>query len=193
MHVAGGAGCIAIESAAVSSSRADGQSGGADRGRTDDLLNAIQALSQLSYSPTAGADLTLRLQLCQSRRSRHSLSARLSRADLPLGIRLGCTHRPQSGARNFVCEWGASECHRVRFVPLWRRGGIGRRDGFKIRFSQGSAGSIPAAATICGSRDLAAAVSRGAFSGRSQGSVSPRGNDSIRLEKMLKVLEIHQG
>ena len=26
--------------------------GGADRDRTDDLLSAIQALSQLSYSPT---------------------------------------------------------------------------------------------------------------------------------------------
>ena len=28
------------------------KSGGADRDRTDGLLNAIQALSQLSYSPT---------------------------------------------------------------------------------------------------------------------------------------------
>jgi hypothetical protein len=28
--------------------------GGAERGRTADLLNAIQALSQLSYSPTLG-------------------------------------------------------------------------------------------------------------------------------------------
>ena len=28
--------------------------GGADRDRTDDLLNAIQALSQLSYGPTRG-------------------------------------------------------------------------------------------------------------------------------------------
>ena len=28
--------------------------GGADRDRTDDLLNAIQALSQLSYGPTIG-------------------------------------------------------------------------------------------------------------------------------------------
>jgi hypothetical protein len=28
-----------------------GEYGGADRDRTDDLLNAIQALSQLSYSP----------------------------------------------------------------------------------------------------------------------------------------------
>ena len=27
------------------------ENGGADRDRTDDLLNAIQALSQLSYSP----------------------------------------------------------------------------------------------------------------------------------------------
>ena len=30
--------------------------GGAERDRTVDLLNAIQALSQLSYSPTASAD-----------------------------------------------------------------------------------------------------------------------------------------
>ena len=28
--------------------------GGANRNRTDDLLNAIQALSQLSYGPTRG-------------------------------------------------------------------------------------------------------------------------------------------
>jgi hypothetical protein len=35
--------------------------GGADRDRTDDLLNAIQALSQLSYSPTI---LYLGLALC---------------------------------------------------------------------------------------------------------------------------------
>ncbi len=28
--------------------------GGANRNRTDDLLNAIQALSQLSYGPTPG-------------------------------------------------------------------------------------------------------------------------------------------
>jgi hypothetical protein len=31
--------------------------GGAKRDRTVDLLNAIQALSQLSYSPELGADL----------------------------------------------------------------------------------------------------------------------------------------
>ena len=29
------------------------QIGGAERDRTDDLLNAIQALSQLSYGPTS--------------------------------------------------------------------------------------------------------------------------------------------
>jgi hypothetical protein len=33
-----------------------GKFGGADRDRTDDLLNAIQALSQLSYGPTPGKD-----------------------------------------------------------------------------------------------------------------------------------------
>jgi hypothetical protein len=32
--------------------------GGAERGRTVDLLNAIQALSQLSYSPTAGRNFS---------------------------------------------------------------------------------------------------------------------------------------
>jgi hypothetical protein len=42
---------------------------------------------------------------------------------------------------------GATEVHPVGFGAPWRRGGIGRRDGFKIRFSQGSAGSSPAAAT----------------------------------------------
>jgi hypothetical protein len=30
--------------------------GGANRDRTDDLLNAIQALSQLSYGPTPGKE-----------------------------------------------------------------------------------------------------------------------------------------
>ena len=36
-----------------------GKCGGADQNRTDDLLGAIQALSQLSYGPTAeGANCT---------------------------------------------------------------------------------------------------------------------------------------
>ena len=34
----------------------DAAFGGADQDRTGDLLNAIQALSQLSYSPTFGKD-----------------------------------------------------------------------------------------------------------------------------------------
>ena len=37
------------------SGRAIHRGGGADRDRTDDLLNAIQALSQLSYSPNRTA------------------------------------------------------------------------------------------------------------------------------------------
>ena len=37
-----------------------GLSGGADQDRTGDLLNAIQALSQLSYSPTRGCLMILK-------------------------------------------------------------------------------------------------------------------------------------
>jgi hypothetical protein len=40
--------------------------GGADADRTRDLLNAIQALSQLSYSPTPGATIS---QLIESFRA----------------------------------------------------------------------------------------------------------------------------
>jgi hypothetical protein len=35
--------------------------GGAKRDRTADLLNAIQALSQLSYGPTGGPGVTARV------------------------------------------------------------------------------------------------------------------------------------
>ncbi len=36
--------------------------GGADADRTRDLLNAIQALSQLSYSPTVGGSFPAKLK-----------------------------------------------------------------------------------------------------------------------------------
>ena len=39
--------------------------GGARRDRTDDLLHAMQALSQLSYSPTRGARFYERPRVCQ--------------------------------------------------------------------------------------------------------------------------------
>lgn len=35
------------------------ETGGANRDRTDDLLNAIQALSQLSYGPTVSSATSL--------------------------------------------------------------------------------------------------------------------------------------
>ena len=41
-------------------------SGGADRDRTDDLLNAIQALSQLSYGPTGRLVVANGTGVCQS-------------------------------------------------------------------------------------------------------------------------------
>ena len=37
--------------------------GGAGQNRTDDLLNAIQALSQLSYSPKISVEITLFLRV----------------------------------------------------------------------------------------------------------------------------------
>lgn len=40
--------------------------GGDNRDRTDDLLNAIQALSQLSYIPEIARDNMLSLFFCQS-------------------------------------------------------------------------------------------------------------------------------
>src|ERR1700730_2144880 len=40
--------------------------GGAKRDRTADLLHAMQALSQLSYSPTAGANYRTRRALLQT-------------------------------------------------------------------------------------------------------------------------------
>ena len=45
-------------------SGAGGKPGGANRNRTDDLLNAIQALSQLSYGPPErGRDIAAPLRL----------------------------------------------------------------------------------------------------------------------------------
>ena len=43
--------------------------GGAERGRTVDLLNAIQALSQLSYSPTAGKKFQLIRTIARSQQT----------------------------------------------------------------------------------------------------------------------------
>ena len=40
--------------------------GGADRDRTDDLLNAIQALSQLSYGPTKEANGKKKQTCCRT-------------------------------------------------------------------------------------------------------------------------------
>jgi hypothetical protein len=48
--VAGGA-CRTSKLRALADAGLIAKNGGADRDRTDDLLNAIQALSQLSYNP----------------------------------------------------------------------------------------------------------------------------------------------
>ena len=45
--------------------------GGGKRDRTADLLHAMQALSQLSYTPTKAADYTGHPILCKGRKIRH--------------------------------------------------------------------------------------------------------------------------
>ena len=69
--------------------------GGADRDRTDDLLNAIQALSQLSYSPARANLRRVRRSDKRWRRGWHNATPRLilPAAPAPAGI------RPHRGAR----------------------------------------------------------------------------------------------
>ena len=52
--------------------------GGARRDRTADLLHAMQALSQLSYSPKGAADFTDEIEDCQGLRHRNCGVACLS-------------------------------------------------------------------------------------------------------------------
>jgi hypothetical protein len=96
-----------------------GNFGGAERDRTVDLLNAIQALSQLSYSPT-GRTSTYKLAhflrlLQQDERARHQPR--------------GCSVMPQSGP----CLAGfPTACSRIpirrKFAFYW----IGRPEGLQV-------------------------------------------------------------
>src|SRR5512137_1028430 len=76
-------------------------SGGADQDRTGDLLNAIQALSQLSYSPT-GVRLYYSKTVCRSRKCRidHVPTAVIIRNH---GIRRRFSMAPSVRLRSIVC------------------------------------------------------------------------------------------
>ena len=100
--------------------RAVAESGGAGGNRTRDLLNAIQALSQLSYSPTR-------------------------RRKLPPG-RMGvkgpreCLRAASQAVRSYPRVF-------VMIRAARRSGGIGIRRGLKIPRLHGHAGSTPASGT----------------------------------------------
>src|SRR2546427_7117969 len=74
---------------------AGGRSGGGKRDRTADLLHAMQALSQLSYTPTRGRKL-YHAERCAWRRS----STRFLPASASMGPRLGVCARPNTIIRD---------------------------------------------------------------------------------------------
>jgi hypothetical protein len=94
--------------------------GGADRDRTDDLLNAIQALSQLSYSPTRGPRLYVALAGVSTNPSttegyaseRHSVG-RLGTASASINMLEGPIDTPNRG---FLSQQGDGG------IDRWRNG-----------------------------------------------------------------------
>src|SRR5712691_4844417 len=80
---------------------AGGRSGGGKRDRTADLLHAMQALSQLSYTPTQGRGLYHAGRYARRRSSTRFLPARAS-----MGPRLGVCVRPNTIIRSGVASFG---------------------------------------------------------------------------------------
>src|SRR5258706_3285906 len=76
--------------------------GGGKRDRTADLLHAMQALSQLSYTPTQGRELYHAERCARSRSSTRLLPARAS-----TGPRLGVCTRPNTIIRNGIASFGS--------------------------------------------------------------------------------------
>src|SRR6267142_2112628 len=80
---------------------AGGGSGGGNRDRTGDLLHAMQALSQLSYTPTQGREL-YHAERCALSRS----STRFLPASASIGPRLGVCARPNTIIRSGIASFG---------------------------------------------------------------------------------------
>src|SRR5882762_4398879 len=81
---------------------AGGRSGGGKRDRTADLLHAMQALSQLSYTPTQGREL-YHAERCALSRS----STRFLPASASIGPRLGVCARPNTIIRSGIASFGS--------------------------------------------------------------------------------------
>src|SRR5215471_7966003 len=80
---------------------AGGRSGGGNRDRTGDLLHAMQALSQLSYTPTQGCELYQGIRLLS--RS----STRFFPATASVGPRLGVWALPNTMRRSGIASCGS--------------------------------------------------------------------------------------
>src|SRR6266571_8706528 len=76
--------------------------GGGKRDRTADLLHAMQALSQLSYTPTRGRGL-YHAARCACRRS----TTRFLPARTSTGPRLGVCARPNTIVRSGIAIFGS--------------------------------------------------------------------------------------
>jgi hypothetical protein len=94
--------------------------GGADQDRTDDLLNAIQALSQLSYSPIKGV-----MFIANGLGGVNSFFP-IKTFIFFLDLKTGILYTP---------------------VTFCRSGEIGRRTGLKIQRGQPRVGSTPTSGT----------------------------------------------
>ena len=96
--------------------------GGAEGGRTPDLVNAIHALSQLSYSPTESAEATAGAEPCQSAAL---LGSRASSRPLRTIFSVGSAwydRRPFSQSRGRASGPSRSPASRERLIhpPEWR-------------------------------------------------------------------------
>src|SRR5262245_3207583 len=83
------------------SASAGGRSGGGNRDRTGDLLHAMQALSQLSYTPTQGCELY------QGNRALSRSSTRFFPATASVGPRFGVCVRPNTTSRRGIASLGS--------------------------------------------------------------------------------------
>src|SRR6185437_4781266 len=94
-------------------------SGGASRDRTDDLYNAIVALSQLSYGPERARKGSGWARL---RQSRNAIFVRW-RADVDVHARAACSCSPAFVGRGDDMKeavWVESPCRRRDLVPVPR-------------------------------------------------------------------------
>ena len=104
---------------------------GANRDRTDDLLNAIQALSQLSYSPDSSTSASVR-RPWGSRRRRKRRSFMSSSAETPQHFSVRARFSPSTAPPPLLLPGGQSLRNRTFVVKTTRCPASAQ---WKLRFS----------------------------------------------------------